>query len=73
MTPGPISDPYPGPMDPVFPLRRILRRERYQTDSHPHGTWSVWLWLECGHELRRKGSEEPRTKARCRECPMEGR
>jgi hypothetical protein len=53
------------------PLRKIVRCERYRTKSHPRGTWSVILTLECGHKVRRKGGQYARYRARCWECYLE--
>ena len=50
------------------PLRKIVSRKDYQTSSHPHGTRSVELELECGHKIHCKGSKEPKYKARCGWC-----
>ena len=50
-------------------LKRIVSREYYRTSSHPNNANdSVLLTLECGHVVHRKGSDEPRNKAMCREC-----
>lgn len=58
---------------PLAPLRKIVKREPYTTKSHPHGTFSVALTLECGHKKHLKGSQCPESqkRARCRECIFE--
>ena len=52
------------------PLRKIVKREEYQTPSHPRHAWSVMLTLECGHEVHKKSSECPlsRRRVRCWQC-----
>lgn len=55
-------------MTQVYPLRAITKSRMYVTPSHPHGTWSVILTLECGHEAYYKGSREPKRMVRCRQC-----
>lgn len=55
-------------MKQVYPLRDIAKRRIYRSPSHPHGTYSVVVTLECGHEQYYKGSREPKRSARCQEC-----
>lgn len=53
------------------PLRKIVRFELYRSDSHPIGTYTVILYLECGHTEWRKASKfnhETQRYARCSEC-----
>lgn len=52
-------------------LRKVTRYERWQTNSHPHGCYSVTLNLECGHALRRKWSEWKGGRVKCRECKQD--
>lgn len=50
------------------PLREIVREHWYKTPSHPNGTFSVRVTLECGHEKYYKGSQKPMRQCRCGEC-----
>ena len=50
------------------PLRRITAAHPYTTSSHPKGTVSYTLVLECGHEVHCKGSKRPKRRARCYLC-----
>lgn len=53
------------------PLRKILSRREYVTKSHPRGTYSMALTLECGHTVHCKGSQEPKHRCRCYWCDMD--
>ncbi len=50
--------------------KRIVEREYYRTPDHPKSAKdSVICRLECGHERRFKGSEEPTgDMVRCPRC-----
>lgn len=50
------------------PWRVVVRSYKYTTSSHPHGTFSRVHVLECGHELRRKGSAGTPRRMRCDYC-----
>lgn len=48
--------------------RKVVKREPYQTPSHPNGTESVLITLECGHTVGYKGSREPKRFVICKQC-----
>lgn len=50
--------------------RKVADVLYYRTLSHPTGTSSKELVLECGHSAFRKGSEPTPGRCRCRECEM---
>lgn len=54
------------------PLRTIVGVKR-QWSHLFHGGWGLTLTLECGHKVFRKGSREPKSRARCWECGQEER
>lgn len=50
-------------------LRKVIGEELWQTESHPHGAFSVTLTLECSHVIeRRKASAYRGRRARCYTC-----
>ncbi len=49
-------------------LRVVESEQHWSTPSHPPGTSSKTLTMECGHEVRRKGSEPTPHRVYCEEC-----
>lgn len=50
------------------PLRKITHREYLEPQGSRPGTGSVRLYLECGHQVVRNISSEPRSQCRCPQC-----
>ena len=62
---------------PVFPLRRVVRREDWTNKYCRPGEGRRSHFLECGHEVCTKQSAGHPERKRCREChqsnaPREG-
>lgn len=55
--------------------RKVISYESYSHTNNPHPLYpcSLFIKLECGHELRRKSSEGVPKKAACWECESEQR
>lgn len=50
-------------------MKKIISRHYWRSINHPHSAKdSVNVMLECGHEARFKGSQEPKHKAKCWQC-----
>ena len=48
--------------------RKIVEREYLSSKHCRDGEGSVWLTLECGHIVRKKGSQEPENYCLCKQC-----
>ncbi len=59
-------------MPDVHPLREVIARHHYRLDGAPIGTGRTELTLSCGHLEFRKRSREPRLRARCWACHVDG-
>ncbi len=52
----------------MTPFVKVVASVDYTTKHHPRGTSSRMLQLECGHYLRRKGSQPIPKHAHCGNC-----
>lgn len=53
--------------DTTGTLQPIVKRERYITTNNPMpSAYSVIITIKCGCEIGYKGSQEPKSQARCR-------
>lgn len=48
--------------------KRVTGSRKFSGPSHPKGTFTVILNLECGHGLRRRGSQSIPKHAWCNTC-----